>query len=127
MNYKIYGQADQEKAPSESVEMATFFSKLRREYPDTYGAIACHIRNEGKKHQAEIAKIGLEGGMIKGASDIFIPGAPSFLCELKSRKKGSRPSKEQIIFLNISCALGAFGCIAYGYQEAWKAFEEWKR
>ena len=43
----IYGDTTfRGKCPKEELEQVTFFNRLRREYPDTYGAIAIHPRNE---------------------------------------------------------------------------------
>src|SRR5690606_23059711 len=122
---RIYGKADQDKAPSESVEMSTFFSRLRAQYPHTYGAVGIHVRNEGKRTFAQASKMMLEGGFVKGTPDIIIPGSPTFLCELKSRKKGSRPSKEQMAYLETATKTDAFCVIAYGYEEAWNALNDW--
>lgn len=122
---RIYGEARLKNAPSESLEMATFFSRLRRVYPDSYGSLAIHVRNEGKRSFSEINKMKIEGGWVKGTPDIIIPGAPSFLCELKSMKIGSKASKEQIMYLESAISIGAFACIAYGHEAAWEAFKEW--
>jgi len=73
------------KCPPEEVEQASFFSRLRREYPDTYGAIAIHPRNEGLKEKGQFSSVIKHAaeGMTKGATDIVIPGCPAFVCELK--------------------------------------------
>lgn len=116
------------KCPQEGIEQASFFSKLRREYPDTWGIIALHPRNEGlkiggqfssvMKHQAE--------GMTKGASDIIIPARVAFVCELKRQDHTlSRWQSGQQEYLEAAQAAGAFACIALGAAAAWQAFEEW--
>lgn len=125
MTYKIYGEKKKGKHPSESLEMTTFFNKLRQEYPDTLALIAVHIRNEGKKTYQQISKEKLHGGFIKGASDIIIPGSPSFVCEMKSMNASSLISDEQKIYLNAVAVAGSFSCVAYGYEAAWEALEQW--
>lgn len=120
---KTYGEKQKGKHPSEAAEMITFFSVLRREYPE-YGAIAIHIRNEGKRSYSQAAKEKLEG-MVKGASDIIIPGNPSFVCELKTLSKSSQPNKDQLQYLENCIKIGSFACIANGYKAALEAFKEW--
>jgi hypothetical protein len=127
MPYKIYGTTLPGKQPSEKVEMASFFSRLRREYPDSYGLLALHIRNEGLRNARQVQSMRSEGGFVKGASDIIIPGSPAFVCEMKSRAKGARLSPEQIAYLTAAQAAGAFACVAIGAQGAWEAFGEWCR
>lgn len=116
------------KCPQEGIEQASFFSKLRREYPDTWGVIALHPRNEGlkiggqfssvMKHQAE--------GMTKGAADIIIPARVAFVCELKRQDHTlSRWQSGQQEYLEAAQAAGAFACVALGAAAAWQAFEEW--
>lgn len=123
MPIKYYGQQLKGQQPSEAAEMTTFFSTLRREYPEL-GSIAIHVRNEGKRSYQQTAKQKMEG-MVKGAADINIPGCPSFICEMKSKAKTSKPSKEQIKYLEACDAAGCFSCVAYGYDGAMEALKEW--
>lgn len=87
--------------------------------------MAFHVRNEGKKHRNQYAKEQAEG-LTAGASDIQIPGCPAFVCELKRKDKTkSRLSKDQKEYLKTAHSLGAFTCVAYGWEQAWEAFEDW--
>lgn len=125
----IYGDTSwRGKCPAESVEQTSFFNHLRREFPDTYGTIAIHPRNEGLvrggqfsaiiKHKAE--------GMVAGAADIVIPAAPAFVCELKRRDHTqSKWQDGQIAYLTAAWKAGAFVCVALGAVAAWEAFSEW--
>lgn len=126
MKYRIYGKQEAGKHPSEAAEMATFFNQLRKHYPQ-YAAIALHIRNENDGDYSKTDKSKLQGGFIKGASDIVICGNPTFVCEMKAINKGSRLSKEQIDFLNSSADNGAFACVTYGWQATMQAFEDWRK
>ena len=56
---------------------------------------------------------------------MFIAGAPAFICEMKSRSKTTRISKEQREFLERSADLGAFACIALGAEATWEAFQDY--
>lgn len=116
------------KCPTESVEQITFFNRLRSEYPDTLGRIAIHPRNEQQlrggqfralaRHKAE--------GMTPGASDIIIPGAPAFVCELKRRDHTkSRWQDGQVEYLGAAKESGAFVCMALGADAAWEALHDW--
>ena len=112
--------------PSETAEAVTFFAKIRMEYPDSYGLIATHVRNEGKRSVHQVAKQKAEG-MTKGAADIIIPGASTFVCELKRRDhtKSSWQDGQQE-YLLAAQAVGAFACVALGYEAAYSAFIYWK-
>jgi len=116
------------KCPAEHVEQASFFNKLRREYPDSYGLIAIHPRNEGMlsggQHQAMIRH--KAEGMSKGASDIVVPGSPSFICELKRANHTLSSWQDgQQEYLLACQAAGAFACVALGAGAAWQAFGVW--
>ena len=111
--------------PSESLEAVTFFAKLRREHPDTYGLIATHIRNEGLRtfHQAARQK---SEGMTKGAPDIIIPASVAFICELKRQDHTkSKWQDGQQEYLLEAQKQGAFVCVALGYVGAYTAFNLW--
>lgn len=124
MTYKTYGTPTAGPCPSEKVEMSSFFNRLRREHP-ALGAIALHIRNEGKRTAMQHQSMLGEGGFVKGASDVVIPGAPTFVMEMKSRAKTAKVSKEQAAYLQACAEAGAFACVALGAVGAWEAFEEW--
>lgn len=117
------------RCPKEEVEQASFFARLRREYPDSWGLIALHPRNEGlkigrqfssvMKHRAE--------GMTKGAADIIIPASPAFVCELKRQDHTlSQWQEGQREYLEAAADAGAFACVALGAMAAWEAFEAWR-
>ncbi len=118
----IYGDTTYRgPCPKETLEQVTFFGRLRRQYPDTLGLIAFHVRNEGKRHLLQAAKEKSEG-MTTGAADIIIPGAPTFICELKRRDHtASSISDQQLAFLRAAQARGSVVCIALGVDAAWEA------
>lgn len=116
--------------PTEDVEQASFFAKLRRDYPDSYGLIAVHPRNEGLKMGGQFSAVikHKAEGMTAGASDIIIPGAPSFVCELKRRDHTkSKWQDGQEAYLLAARRAGAFACVALGALAAWAAFEDWRK
>jgi len=126
----VYGDISfRGKCPPEEVEQASFFSRLRREYPDSYGVIAIHPRNEGLKEKGQFSSVIKHAaeGMTKGASDIVIPGARTFVCELK--RQDHTLSKWQVgqePYLIAAANAGAFACVALGAAAAWEAFMEWR-
>lgn len=124
---KVYGDASYRgDCPIESAEQITFFNKLRRFFPDDLGLIAVHPRNEGKRDFRKVAKEKAEG-MTKGASDIIIPGCPSFVCELKRRDHTKSAWEDgQREYLKAAQDNGAFVCVALGWEAAWQALEDWK-
>jgi hypothetical protein len=124
---QVFGQMEYRdmQCPPESAEQVTFFARLRREYPDSYGLIAIHPRNEGKRHHAQVMLQKSEG-MTAGAADIIIPGCPTFVCELKRRDPTkSRWQDGQLEYLEAAHKAGAFVCVAFGCDGAWEAFKQW--
>jgi hypothetical protein len=119
----VFGnQSFRGNCPSESMEQVTFFSRLRREYPDTWGLIAFHPRNEGKRTWMKVA-IEKAEGMVKGASDVIIPGNPSFVCEIKRQDHTKSAWQDgQQEFLNAAKEAGSYVCIALGAEAATEAF-----
>lgn len=122
----VYGDTNiRGKCPSESAEQVTFFGWLRREYPDSYGLIALHPRNEGQRHMRQTWKEKAEG-MTKGASDIIIPASPAFVCEMKRQDHTQSQWQDgQQEYLRAAQAAGGFVCIALGWEAAREAFQEW--
>lgn len=120
----IFDSGFRGKCPKEAAEQATFFNRIRREYPNTYGRIATHIENEGKRNNRQIQRAKSQG-LVKGASDIMIPGSPSFVCELKRKDRTkSKITQDQIGYLEACAAMGAFACLAFGCDEAWRGFQQ---
>lgn len=129
LTFPVYGdQSFRGKCPKETVEQASFFNRLRGEYPDSYGLIALHPRNEGQLIGGQFSAMVKQKaeGMAKGAADIVIPGAPAFVCELKRRDHTQSQWQEgQIAYLEAAANAGAFVCVALGAAAAWEAFEDW--
>ena len=128
--FPVYGDTSfRGKCPKEDQEQITFFNRLRGDYPDTWGILAIHPRNE------QLLKGGQFRGMIKqkaegmtaGASDIVIPGRVSFVCELKRQDHTqSKWQDGQLPYLIAAHGAGAFACVALGYMAAWQALEDWR-
>jgi len=122
----VYGDQKyrNKKCPVESAEQITFFNVLRRDYPQL-GVIAVHPRNEGKRTIQQAMRQKAEG-MTAGASDIIIPGNPSFVCELK-RKDHTLCGWEdgQLAYLEAAKENGSFVCVALGYEAAMEALKVW--
>ena len=124
-NIKVYGDLAyrDKRCPTEVAEQMTFFNRLRRQYPDSYGLIATHIRNEGKRTNA--LKERMEG-MVNGASDIIIPARVPFVCELKRRDHTlCHWQPGQVEYLTAAQEMGAFAIVALGVDAAWEALQEW--
>lgn len=124
--FKVYGNADfRGKCPKESAEQITFFNKLRSEYPETWGVLALHPRNEqllkGGQHRGVIKQ--KAEGMTKGASDVIIPAGMSFVCEIKRQDHTkSKWQDGQIDYLTAAHEAGSFACVALGWAGAWGRF-----
>lgn len=125
---KVYGDTSwRGKCPTETVEQVTFFGRLRRQYPETWGRLAIHPRNEGKRTAQQTQRAKAEG-MTAGTSDIVVPGSPAFVCELKRRDHTlSKWEPGQLDYLESAARAGCFVCVALGADAATEAFEEWAK
>lgn len=123
----IYGDTTYRgECPKEAFEQASFFARLRREYPNTWGRLGLHIRNEGRRTVTQIRRIKAEGGFVAGASDIVIPGNPTFVCEMKRRDiTQSKWEPGQQDYLRAASEAGTFACVALGAEAAWEALQKW--
>lgn len=123
----VYGdQSYRGPCPTENAEQITFFNVLRRDYPQL-GKIALHIKNEGKRNIHQAIRDKAEG-MVTGASDIVIPGKPSFVCELKRldhTKSVWQPGQQD--YLEECQIRGSFVCVALGHKAALSAVDFWLR
>lgn len=126
---KVYGETSYRgDCPKEGAEQITFFAELRRAHPDTWGVLALHPKNEMKRKGRQFRQLEIDKamGLSAGASDIIIPGAPAFVCELKRldhTKSTWQPG--QIEYLEAAHSAGAFACAALGWQAAMTAFSDW--
>ena len=114
--------------PLEDAELMTFFNQLRIKYPDI-AKVATHPDNEGlilgAAHNAHI-KQKAKGAIRNGAADIIICGCPTFVCEMKRQDHTkSKWQDGQLDFLQTSQKLGAFVCVALGYEAALQALNDW--
>lgn len=127
--FRVYGDLTfRGKCPTESLEQITFFGRLKDRYPDTWGRLGLHPRNEGQKTGGQFGALSRHKaeGMTVGASDIIIPGRVTFVCELKRRDRTQSAWQDgQIEYLTAAHNAGAFACVALGCDAAWEAFQEW--
>lgn len=127
----IYGDPTYRgKCPVEAVEQASAVNRIRQLYPDTFGALVFHPRNEqqlrGGQHSAMIKH--KAEGLTAGVSDLVIPGAPCLVVEIKRRNPQlSRISPEQIAYLETAQRMGAFVAVALGAVAAIEAFDIWRQ
>lgn len=125
----IYGDTTYRgECPLEGAEQATFFQQVRKAYPDSYGLLALHPKNEGKRRGAQFQQLARDKalGLSPGAADVVIPGFPAFIMEIKRRdhtKSSWQPG--QLAYLEAAQKAGCFIGVALGWQGAWEAFQEW--
>jgi len=114
--------------PQEGAEQVTFFNRLRKEHPDTWGRLAIHPKNEGKRRGGQFQQLARDKamGLSPGASDIIIPGSPAFVVEMK-RQDHTQSSWQpgQLAYLEAAKDAGCFVGVALGWEGAWMAFQEW--
>lgn len=126
----VYGNLDfRGKCPKEDQEQVSAINRIRQLYPDTFGPLVFHPRNEQQlqggqfsamiKHKAE--------GLTPGVPDLCIPGAPCLIVEIKRCDRTlSSISDEQIAYLRNALSMGAFAAIALGAVAAIEAFDTWR-
>jgi len=126
---KVFGNMDfRGDCAKEDLELITFFNQLRIKYPKL-AKVAIHPDNEGlvfgtgfNNHTRQKAK----GAIRNGAADIIICGCPTFVCEMKRQDHTkSKWQDGQLDFLQTSQELGAFVCVALGYEAALQAVDTW--
>ena len=126
---KTYGDMDfRGECPKEDAELITFFNQLKLNYPGLYD-VAIHPDNErlisGTGFNAQ-SRQKAKGAIRNGASDIIIVGNPTFVCELKRQDHTkSKWQDGQLDFLQTSQELGAFVCVALGYEAALNAVKDY--
>lgn len=121
---KVYGDvAFRGSCPTEGADQITFFNWL----PDDMRKLVLHPKNEGKRNHYQAAR-DKALGLTPGASDIILPASPAFVCELKRKDHTkSRWQPGQLDFLEGCYQIGAFVCVALGYEAAINAFTEWEK
>lgn len=109
----------------EDTEQINFFSRLRVIHPGL-AKIALHPKNESKRSWGQVNYDNKTGSINSGASDIIIPGAPSFVCELKRQDHTkSNWQNGQIEYLLAAKNAGCFVCVALGADAALAAIGDW--
>lgn len=125
---KVYGDTNHrdKNCHSEDAELSTFVNQVKKLYPDI-GRIMVHIPNEGKRKGYEVDNLKRKGALTSGASDIIIPGNPSFIMEMKKIDHTlCRWQPGQIAYLKSSKEMGCFVCVCLGWEAAMMAFNDWK-
>ena len=114
--------------PKESAEQITFFTQLRKEYPDTLGILALHPKNEEKRSGKQFNQLARDKamGLSPGASDVIIP--LGFVCEIKRRDNTkSKWQPGQLDYLKAVHDAGGFACVALGWKAAMEAVRAWEK
>jgi hypothetical protein len=121
----VYGDVKfRGKCPRETVEMVTFFNRLRKTMPHL-APLAFHVDNERARTWQQAAFDKAEG-MTTGIADIIILGRIPFVCEMKRRDHTqSKLSDEQEMTLLAAKDAGCFACIALGVDATMQAIEAW--
>lgn len=91
-----------------------------------YADIMLHPKIEGKRTYQQARRDKLSGSLNKGASDIVIPCAVPFVCEIKRENHTkSKWQNGQQEYLQTAKNMGAFVCVALGFDGAKLAFNEY--
>ena len=109
--------------PAEDYALSSLISRIRKDYPSSYGLVAFHVKNESKRTTGQI-RADKAKGLTKGVSDLIVIGNPTLCMEIK-KDNSCRFEDGQLEFLQQAQKQGAFVCLAVGYQGAKDAFEHW--
>ena len=109
--------------PAEDYVLSSLISRIRNDYPSTYGLVAFHVKNESKRTTGQI-RADKAKGLTKGVSDLIVIGNPTLCMEIK-KNNSCRFEDGQLEFLQQAQKQGAFVCLAIGYQGSKDAFEHW--
>ena len=109
--------------PAEDYVLSSLISRIRNDYPSSYGLVAFHVKNESKRTTGQI-RADKAKGLTKGVSDLIVIGNPTLCMEIK-KDNSCRFEDGQLEFLQQAQKQGAFVCLAIGYQGAKDAFEYW--
>ena len=120
----VFGDLPRSKDnPLEDYVLISLISRIRRDYPSSYGLVAFHVKNESKRSHAQI-KADKMKGLTNGVSDLIVIGNPTLCMEIK-RDNSCSFEKGQLEFLEQAHKSGAFACVAIGWQGALDAFAHW--
>lgn len=124
----VYGPLDYRgDCPREDTEQINFFSWLTV-HKKELALLALHPKNESRRSWGMVNYDQKTGAINTGASDIVIPGAPAFVCELKRlnhTKSTWQPG--QIEYLEAAKNAGCFVCVALGSDAVKLAIDDWIR
>lgn len=109
--------------PKEDYVLSSMVSRIRTDYPLTYGLVAFHVKNESKRTTGQI-RADKAKGLTKGVSDLIVIGNPTLCMEIK-RDDSCYFEIGQLEFLEQAQKNGAFVCLAVGYDGAKEAFNHW--
>lgn len=120
----VFGDLPRSKDnPHEDYVLSSMISRIRKDYPSSYGLVAFHVKNEGKRTTQQI-KVDKLKGLTKGVSDLIVIGNPTLCLELK-RDNSCSFEDGQLEFLEQAHKSGAYACLAIGYKGALEAFNHW--
>ena len=123
---KVYGDLSYRgDCLREDTEQINFFSWLSMHHKQL-SALALHPKNESRRSWGQVNYDKKTGAINAGASDIVIPGAPSFVCEIKRRnhmKSSWQPG--QLDYLKAASDAGCFVCVALGADAAKEAIGDY--
>lgn len=112
--------------PKETADHITAVGMIKERHPDLF-SIMIHPKNEGKRTGRQAMLERQAGSINKGASDFVFPCSPALVIELKRKDHTqSRWQEGQIEYLTNCQSLGAYACVALGWEAVIEAIEWFK-
>jgi len=125
-NLRLFGDPSfRGNCPTENADQVTLFAVIRRQWPKTWGKLAFHPRNEGKRTIGQAMWQKAEG-LTEGTVDLIIPAGRTLVLELKRKDHTkSKWQPGQVEYLEAAQDAGAFACLALGWEAAFEAVRAW--
>ncbi len=112
--------SDAYKAASEQLHQFALLEWLRKNRP-VKASLIFAIPNGGTRNKIEAAKMKIEG-VRAGVPDLLLPlpmhGYAGLFIEMKSMADGTRPSEDQIEYINRLRGAGYMAFVAHGWAQA---------
>jgi hypothetical protein len=79
----VFGDLPKSKDnPAEDYVLSSLISRIRKDYPSSYGLVSFHVKNESRRTMGQI-RADKAKGLTKGVSDLIVIGNPTLCMEIK--------------------------------------------
>lgn len=125
---EVYGDTSYRgPCPHERVEQKMAIELVRIRWPNSWGLLAIHPRNEGRRTHRQASQHKAEG-LTPGAPDLMIPAPVPCLIEIKRRDHTlCTLQASQELYLRTAKNNGCFVALALGVDGVVRALDAWAK